>query len=155
MPMPKKSAAKKKLQGNPGKRKLEDAATNGPKADRVAPKFLTSDQAAIFLEFFDVLTARGPIYKKDVYALAMLAQEWDMYQRLMKYLAKNGYSYLKKTSMGAHETDRPEVRQMQAAGRNARRLMDSFGMTPTSGGKVEQAPPEEDDPLGDFLGGRK
>lgn len=141
----------KKLEGNPGKRALNNKE---PKPDVVIPDCPSHLQGEALKEW-DRIT-------KELYALGILA-EVDKAALVMYCIAWGDYLYARRmvdeegdviTSIKGGKYQNPWVGIKNSAADRVLRIASEFGMTPASRARVKVEAPTEEDLMAGFLFGK-
>lgn len=108
---------------------------------------------AISRETFDRLAKRleqlGVISDLDEMSLEMLAEAWEDYKAARSIIKKLGPTYESETATGTIRRPNPEVAIMQEAWNRVFKLVQHFGLTPSSRARVGTS--EEIEDIDDFL----
>jgi len=149
--------ATKKLRGNPGKRKLNDAEPVAPLGVPEMPKGLGKTAAAEWKSIVPDLIALGVLSKVDAKALAAychsFARWFQAEQDVTKYGViveepvllmgePTGYMRLKKN---------PACTVSETAMKTMKSFLVEFGMTPASRTRIRIEKPKQEDPLDAYL----
>lgn len=146
-PKPKPSALRA-LEGNPGRRNRSEPRPTPAAPPR--PAWLCPVGAAKWDQLVPELSRLGLLTLVDGDVLAAYCQTWADYLWAVEELKRTGRTYKAVSGyMGPH----PAVAIQRDARASLIKLGASFGMDPASRARFSVAPPEESDPLGDFLGG--
>ena len=151
--------AVKKLRGNAGKQKLNDAEPKPPQGDPEMPPDLPKAAAAEWKRIIPELRMLGVLSTIDRAALAAYCHafaRWFQAEREVKRYgitvrepilhlgARTAYVRIKKN---------PAVTISEGAMKLMKAFLVEFGMTPSSRSRVRIAPPTDEDPLDSFLKG--
>lgn len=160
-----KSDLIKKLEGNPGKRPLREAAPEKLLLDMVPkpPKNLMKDAKIAWKKMAPILTANGILTPMTVDYFAEVCQWYARYQVTARELTKGDDGekgvYKMQISESGYMSQHPLIIQMNQYYDKWEKGIKEFGMTPMSwarymsiagGGNKSDA---EDDPLEELLGG--
>ena len=108
---------------------------------------------AISRETFDRLATRleklGVVTELDEMSLEMLAEAWEDYKAARSIIKKLGPTYESETATGTIRRPNPEVAIMQEAWNRVFKLVQHFGLTPSSRARVGTS--EEIEDIDDFL----
>ena len=158
---PPKPTALKVLQGNPGKRRLNDSEPTPPPGPVSPPSWLTGKSRRAWRWIAPVLDAMGCLTTADPHALAMLCDAYGDYLDARTIIRDEGRTYESRhLQMDAAGNTferviiraRPEVAMMSDAWKRMRVLMQEFGMTPSSRSRIKTgAPAVEADPFDSWL----
>ena len=103
---------------------------------------------AISRETFDRLARRleqlGVISDLDEISLEMLAEAWEDYKAARSIIKKLGPTYESETATGTIRRPNPEVAIMQEAWNRVFKLIQHFGLTPSSRARVGKSEEVED-----------
>jgi len=153
----KKPSALEKLQGNPGKRAPNKKE---PKPERGVPRVpahLDVIGKHFFKRYAKMLDNVKVITKADKAALELAADAYSEYRRARAVILKKGMTY------ESHKFDkdgnvvstmirpRPEAQIAQSAWNRCCKMLQQFGLTPSSRTGVEMLSEPEKDDLDDFL----
>lgn len=157
MARPPKPTALKLVQGNPGKRPLNNKE---PKLKVEAPKVpahLSPKAKTAWKGLCETLGDMGVIAKADGKALELLCDAYSEWRDLRKVVDSEGHTYQTLSTTGdTIYKARPEVAMAADAWKRISVMLQQFGLTPSSRSKVnatDKAP--ESDPLQDFLDRKK
>lgn len=138
----------KQLQGNPGKRPLNQREPQ-PKGNRFnCPSWLSDEAKAEWRRIVPELRELGLATRIDHAALEAYCEQYARWREATLLLREGGLSYM--TSTG-NLRERPEVGIANEALKNMRMLLTEFGMTPASRSRISVAPPPAPDPFEEFL----
>lgn len=133
---PKKPTALKRLQGNPGKRRLpKDEPTPPPADPRVpasmpaCPDFLDKAARAEWEEIVPQLIELGVLARVDRAALAAYCQAWSRWREAERLLAGEGLTYMSPTGVVKKN---PAVGIAADAQKLMRQFLIEFGLTPAA-----------------------
>jgi P27 family predicted phage terminase small subunit len=152
-PAPKPTALKI-LEGNPGKRALNDREPSYPTAMTNAkpPAFLNRDGKKYWNETAPLLIAQGVLTEVDLASFALVCQAWGRYVDVEKKLAK--MSLVIKTTNG-NIIQNPLLAVANRAFDQYRAMATEFGLTPSSRSRIVVAAKQpEADPLEAMLSGK-
>lgn len=147
-----KPTALKVLEGNPGKRPLNEHEPK-PKLVRPAcPAWLNTEGKKKWRELAPQLETLGLLTALDGAALAAACQRWGTFVECEKYMAT--YGRVMTTSTG-YEQQRPEESIAKAALADYYKFMAEFGMAPASRSRisVEGANKKKSSKLSSLLSG--
>lgn len=103
---------------------------------------------AISRETFDRLANRleqlGVVSDLDAISLEMLAEAWEDYKAARAIIKKLGVTYESETATGTIRRPNPEVAIMQEAWNRVYKLIQHFGLTPSSRARVGKSEEIED-----------
>lgn len=133
-----KPEAIKRLDGNPGKRKIKP--TPAVPGSVVMPPQLDGQAAKKWAEIAPGLEAAGILTPADVEMLATYCEAWAEYQEALLGIEEDGLIYINaRGEPRAH----PWARLRDAAWSRCLRLAVEFGMTPSSRSRVSTDKPKE------------
>lgn len=138
----------KRLQGNPGRRPLNE---NEPEPDAVVPTrpgWLLPEAKREWSRVVPQLQRLGLLTIVDRAALASYCQWWARWVQAEKVLQEKGLIF--ETPNG-YVQQRPEVAIAQKASDRCRQFCTEFGLTPSSRSRLSVAPPMPVDPFEEFL----
>ncbi len=142
----------KKLQGNPGKRKLN---LKEPKPEPGIPKcpaWLNKKGKVVWKELSTLLSNMRVLTVADRYSLALLCDIFSEYIETRKFLHHHGSTYELKTKNGEIMfRNRPEVTKSAELFKRVISLMRDFGLTPSSRSGISIEPDPEGDSFLRFL----
>ncbi len=142
----------KKLQGNPGKRRLN---LNEPKPETGIPKcpaWLNKKGKVVWKELSTLLNNMRVLTVADRYSLALLCDVYGEYIETRRFLNKNGSTYELKTKNGEIMfRNRPEVTKSAELFKRVISLMRDFGLTPGSRSGISVEPYHEEDSFLKYL----
>lgn len=158
---PPKPTALKVLEGNPGKRPLNQ---NEPKPKPIAPErpsWLTGEAKREWERIVPELERVGLLTMVDGAALANYCQWWAIYVQAAKELKAHLKEHKKLTityvnTQGAeNEVPHPAIAIAEKASKNIKAFCTEFGLTPASRTRMEVKPVDEPDPMEGLLSGVK
>lgn len=133
-----KPAEMKKLQGNPGRRKLPDL--NRPKVNMSGPpKWLDKKGKEFWLEVQTKLERLGFVNETDELAFALLCDAYSGYVAVSNVMKKKGMNGIDEriSVLGEQVRQRsPEFLISETYFNRAIKLFDRFGLTPAARGKL-------------------
>lgn len=144
----------KLLQGNPGKRALNQREPRPRAAIPPCPRHLSKEARREWRRVSRELLALGLLTHVDRAVLAMYCQAWGKWVMAEEKLAELGAQWTFETERGYVGVS-PWVSIANAAAAEVRRLAVEFGMTPSSRSRTTATQEEEADPYEEFLRGRK
>lgn len=142
-PVPKPTKLKL-IEGNPGKRPLNQ---NEPKPEPIAPdppKWLTGEAKKEWLRVAPELEKLGLLTRVDMAALAGYCQAYATWVKAEKILKKEGLTF---TTPNGYIQQRPEVSIAQKSLQIVRGFCAEFGLTPSARSRMslpDQAGDEDD-----------
>lgn len=146
-----KSTAQRKVEGNAGKRPLNDAEPVPPTGEVKAPAELSPLERTFWDQVFPIVTEMKVMTTADVYALKQLCRFLAEEEECSRQLSKLGRLIPKKNEAGEviGAVLNPIARLRSDAARHVRAYLAVFGLGPSfrSGLKV----PNPDDPPSDPL----
>lgn len=146
-----KPSALKRLQGNPGKRKLNDREPTPPPPSTAlpCPDFVQGDARAEWHRMAELLAAANLLTEVDRTALAAYCQAYGRWVDAEKQLRKTG-PVIKSPS--GYPILNPYVSLVKAYMTQMHRMLVEFGMTPSSRSRLRIEQPDKTvDPLDEFL----
>lgn len=157
MGRPSKPTELKIVQGNPGKRPLNENEPKPAQDEGKAPSYLTPKAKAAWRELAVVLGDMRVLTVADRKALEMLCDTYAEWRELRAVIEEHGHTYETFTAQGDKMIrPRPEVTMAADAWKRASAMLTQFGLTPSSRSKVSAGEKqEESDPLADFLNRKK
>ena len=146
-PAPKPTALKR-LQGNPGRRRL-NANEPQPRQGRVyCPRWLSPEAKREWRRVSGELTRLRLLTVVDQTALAIYCETFAEWRHACRVLDQEGYTYVTdKGYVGQH----PMVAVKHKAGTLIKAFLAEFGMTPASRSRISIATPEAPDPFAEYL----
>lgn len=156
-----KPTALKKLQGNPGKRKLNDREPKAKPGDPDMPRGLSAAAAEEWHAIVPELREMGILTKIDGKALAAYCHAFARWMEAEQEIARVGIVVQEPiwdphTSrlLGVKFKKNPAVTISETAQKIMKSFLVEFGMTPSSRSRVRiEKPLTEDDPMDAFLRG--
>jgi P27 family predicted phage terminase small subunit len=148
---PPKPTAIKRLAGNPGKRKLNEAEPKFELAIPRPPRHLDPVAKAEWRRVSRELFDAGLLTRVDRAALAAYCQAWSTWVDAVKRLREEGQTII---SDKGYVYQHPLVAIRDKAVEQMRRFMVEFGMTPSSRSRVKAEKPETVDELERILFGQ-
>jgi P27 family predicted phage terminase small subunit len=146
-PAPKPTALKR-LQGNPGKRRLNQAEPK-PRAERMyAPRWLDADAKGAWRAIAPKLQRLGLLTEVDGPTLEAWCALYARWRQAENALKAGGLTY--ETATG-FVRPRPEISIATNTLKELRLLTAEFGMTPASRSRISIAPPDTADPFEEYL----
>lgn len=145
-----KPTAQKKLEGNPGQRKLNDHEPEYPPASEEPPAELVADAAAIaeWLRLVPLLKKSHAITQADRSLLISLCQQWS------RYLDANGKVQIAGMVIRApsgYPMPNPYIAIANKSLGNCVKLWVELGLTPSARSRVTTLPAGfNDDPFSEF-----
>ena len=146
-----KPTAAKKLAGNPGKRKLNEAEpTFGAPVDLRAPEHLSDLARGEWDRLAGELARAGVLTSVDTTTLAAYCEAFAQWVGAKAIVATDGITMLNTFgTMVVH----PAVRIADISVKQMVRLASELGITPASRSKVKAQAPEKEESLADLLFG--
>ena len=144
----------KLVQGNPGRRRMNEAEPK-PRRTLPSPPAHLSEAARVAWGRLTVLLDRmGVLTEADAYALERLAELYAEIVELSEVLAREGRTYESATQHGTIVRPRPEAAMLADADRRFRAYLVEFGLTPSARSKVraDGASAESEDPAEAYFG---
>lgn len=144
-PAPKPTAIKK-LEGNPGKRKLNDNEPVPPSGRPICPDHLDDVARKEWSRLEIILTGMRVLTEADYIALGNLCQAYSIIQKAQRQLNKDGLLIVSKTGYAQQS---PLLGIITAQTTIVNTLLREFGLTPSSRTRlaVPPKPAEEVDEL--------
>lgn len=155
-----KPTALKKLQGNPGKRKLNAAEPKPQPGDPTVPKGLSPAAAAEWKSILPELRQLGVLSKIDGKALAAYCHAFARWMEAEVEIRRLGIVVMEpifsgERFLGCKYKKNPAVTISEGAMKIMKAFLVEFGMTPSSRSRVRIEKPAagDEDPLDAFLKG--
>ena len=148
----KKPSALEKLQGFPGKQKVNEKEPKPKCGKPKTPRWLNGKARYFFKEVGIILDEMRVLTRADKKALELMADAYSEYRQSREFLLKNGLTYTVIAKNG-EEHVRPYP-QVKIASDSWRRVMDGlkqFGLTPSTRTGIQTIDEKETDPMEDFL----
>lgn len=146
-PAPKPTATKR-LEGNPGKRKLNQ---NEPKPRSRRPKmpdYFSQDQEAVWRRVTRELRAMQVMTSADADVITLLVEAIVERREAQVIVAKDGATIM---SPNGYPTVHPLSGKVNKLGAQILRLLEQLGMTPASRSRIQTLDDKSDDPFEEFL----
>lgn len=154
----------KKLEGNPGKRKLNEGGSFDMRLNVIPkpPKKLMKDAKKAWIKMAPILTGCGLLTPMTIDYFAEVCQWYARYTVTEKKIMSDGEEGVYKTqsSESGYQSQHPLIMQMNQYYDKWEKGIKEFGMTPMSwarymsiAGEQARAAEEDDDPLESLLGG--
>lgn len=144
-----KPTATKRLQGNPGKRALNQAEPAPPVETPTIPPHLDNEAVAEWHRLAPLLIAEGLLTQLDRAALSALCQAWGRYCQAEAALKEHGPVV---RSPNGFPIQNPWLSIANTALKQLSAWLAEFGLTPSSRSRVKRGDGQaEADPLADFL----
>jgi P27 family predicted phage terminase small subunit len=150
----------KKLQGNPGKRKLNDREPKPQPGDPDMPRGLSAAAAEEWRAIVPELRALGVLTKLDGKALAAYCHAYARWMEAEAEIQRVGivvqepiWDLHTNRLLGVKFKKNPAVTISETAQKIMKSFLVEFGMTPSSRSRVRIEKPTEDDPMDAFLRG--
>ena len=131
-----KPTALKLLQGNPGKRPLNEHEPQPARVVPTRPEWLAGAAAKVWDDYADLLHKNGLLTELDGMAFAMLCKSFERWAQAEKELAKTGLVLLAPSGF---PIPNPWLGIATGAMDKIRELLSQFGMTPAARSKVQVA----------------
>lgn len=147
---PPKPTALKLLQGNPGKRPLNDAEPTFPIDEVIAPTWLNAAAKREWRRLLPSLREQGLFTVADVAEFAGYCQSYAEVGELTRFLRKNGRTF---TTSTGYTGPVPEVAMRERALARMHLFGASFGLSPSARTRIKAQPKPEVDPFEVFLTG--
>lgn len=147
----------KKLNGNPGRRRLPDELVQLKRNIGEPPSWLDKSAKEVWHRLQPRIERLGFVYETDEEAFTMLCEAYGRYIDLAKVVKKYGDNgcYTTHSDRGSvRHMVRPEMTLLQDAYARVIKMMDRFGLSPSYRGKlgIQLADPKKNDPMKDLLG---
>lgn len=162
MSNPAKPTALKVLEGNPGKRPLNQYEPVTDSSKPVCPSWLCPQAKKEWRRIIPQLHAMGLAAKIDSDALAVYCQTYAKWKEAEEFIAKNGmtYQFPKKDKFGKvvslYIAQWPQVSVARACADQIRMMCSEFGMTPSARARmVVPGKKDEDDPIEQILSSKR
>ena len=142
----------KRLQGNPGKRRLPENEPELLPGTLVPPDWLKGEALEFWDELVPILDEMGILSTSDRLALAALCSAFGDYRAASEILEREGLTYEKTTAAGKVTVKpRPEISIRNDAFRRMTSMLGEFGLTPSSRSRVNVNPKKPRGKLERFL----
>jgi P27 family predicted phage terminase small subunit len=149
-----KPTALKRLQGNPGKRKLNDAEPTPPTGAPTMPDWLDKEAKCEWVRIVPILEEMGLLSRADEKALAAYCSSFAQWVAADKMIVKHGPLVVERLSTGSRLKINPAVRVKSDALKLMKSFLIEFGLTPASRSRLSVSKGEEaSDPFEEFLTG--
>lgn len=145
-----KPSALKRLEGNPGHRKLADDATAPPVNLPDQPEYLTAAARKIWNHFGPKFAALGLMADIDEAAFAMFCTTYAEWIALTELAAKDGPI----VRINNQPVPNPYALRADKAQEFCRRWLTEFGGSPSSRSRIHSDKPESVDELASFTAGQ-
>lgn len=146
-PAPKPTALKR-LEGNPGKRPLNDREPKPDAGEPTRPEWVLPEAKREWRRVVPQLVALGLLTRIDRAALASYCQWWARWVQAERCLDKLGLTF--ETPNG-YVQQRPEVAIAQKASDRCRQFAQEFGLTPASRSRISVSEPTVEGPFDAFM----
>jgi len=148
--------AVKKLRGNAGKRKLNDAEPKPKPGDPEMPEGLSAAAAAEWRSIAPELRQLGVLTKIDGKALAAYCHAFARWMEAEVEIRRLGIVVMEpifngERFLGCKYKKNPAVTISETAQKIMKAFLVEFGMTPSSRSRVRIEKPTEADPMDEFL----
>lgn len=146
----------KVLEGNPGKRPLNEAEPKPAPVVNIPnpPSWLNAPAKTVWKRLAPELERLGLLTVVDIEAFTGTCQAFGVWVECEKYVKRYGRTYEYTNQGGAvNITTRPEVKIGQKALDQFRSFVSEFGLTPAARTNIEIKPDEIEDPMGSLLSG--
>ena len=147
---PPKPTALKLLEGNPGKRPLNQREPKPLSEAPTPPNWMDREAKAEWRRMIPQLKACGLLARIDRGSLTWLCVTWSQAVALYLNLEEFGRTF---TTASGYIMPRPEVRQYIETLVQYRQYCHDFGLSPSARSRIEVSPPAERDALEDLLRG--
>lgn len=154
-PAPKPTVLKL-VQGNPGKRPVNQNEPQPDKTPPPCPKYFTAKGKYWFKRLANDFSDMGVLTHVDGKALELLVDTYLEWLEHGDTLAREGYTYI-TTSMSGEQVVKahPAAVMKSDAAKRLRAMLAEFGATPASRSKVEVEKGKSEDPLEAFVNRKK
>lgn len=144
MPQIAKPTALKILQGNPGKKPLNDSEPIPPQGIPEPPKWMSKTAKQGWAEIAPVLHEMGVLTMADGIALQGLCVAYANWVDAVKYIDKNNPTYevtlsqrVTDAESATRELPRPQVAIANSEWEKVSKMLAKFGMTPSDRSKIK------------------
>jgi P27 family predicted phage terminase small subunit len=140
-----KTTAKKKAEGNRGKRNLNKTEPASLPGEPIIPGWLSKEDRVYWPEVCKALEETGVLFKTDALAIAALCSSLGLFIKANAHIKKFGIVLADvddDTGMGVLRTN-PAVRVRSDALRHLRSSWQAFGMDPASRSAIQLEDPED------------
>jgi len=142
----------KKLNGNPGKRPLNQAEPQPKTGEPTQPQGLSTAARKEWRRVVPILLKMGVLTEVDGPALAAYCEAWASWTAALKDIRKNGLSYVAPTGV---KHLNPVIPERDKAIQVMKTFLVEFGMTPASRSRIHVTPPpKEEDPFEQLISGK-
>lgn len=145
---PPKPTALKKLEGNPGHRKLPTNEPQPTPGIPSRPEWLAPEAKREWSRVAPELERMGLIAHVDRAMFAGFCQSWALYVEMVQDLRENGTTF---TTDKGYQGPRPEVALMFKSLDAMRRISALFGLTPADRGRIHLGVDEQEDEFTTFM----
>jgi P27 family predicted phage terminase small subunit len=145
-----KPAALKRLEGNPGKRKIKEGPRVAAKVPR-CPAQLEGEARREWYRLARQLVDAGIATQLDRSALAIYCQAWGEWCEAVEHLNKGERTF---TTDSGYQQQTPWVGMARAAAETMRKFMAEFGLTPSSRSRLPDPDDKTLDPFQEFMQGK-
>lgn len=139
------------VQGNPGKRALNQDEPQPERAIPKAPAHIPARAKKVWKAVATELDAMGVLTVADVLALELLVCSYDEYRRMRDVAETEGATYLTGGESGLMHRARPEIAIGADAFRRCKSMLVEFGLTPSSRSRIKVQGEGEVDPFEELL----
>lgn len=148
---PPKPSALKRLEGNPGRRPLNEREATTRKRKPKMPAYLTGDEQAEWRRITRELAAMRLLTSADADAIAMYCQVAVRYRKASDEVARDGLTVL---TPNGYPVINPALSIVNKCIQQMHRLLTEFGMTPASRSRIAVPEPASVDPYEVFKRGK-
>jgi P27 family predicted phage terminase small subunit len=151
-PVP-KAFAMKKLTGNPSREPLNHKEPKATVGEPTIPSALTPIGRALWRELVAEMAELKTLATADRRVLELACRAHEDHVQASELLVAHGLTYESSTPTGLIVRPRPEVAMRTDSWKRFLKALAELGLTPMSRGRVQiPLPPEDVDPLEEFLG---
>jgi P27 family predicted phage terminase small subunit len=143
-----KPTALKVLEGNPGKRDLNEGEPKPLPIAPDCPEWLVDEAKEVWNKLTPVLERMGVLTEADEIALAAVCSLYIRYKDLEKIIDDKGYTE-KNSRSGVKAV--PEFAMSRDCLKLLKSFITEFGLTPSSRTRINVAESSQDDPLEEFF----
>jgi P27 family predicted phage terminase small subunit len=137
-----KPSVKKKLEGNPGKRKLNKREPR-PKASGIAPEAIDSLAKQFIAEYLPIVQAMGIFTDADQAALELMSVHYSIAWRAAEIVTREGLMLKNAFGWAKH----PLLQVLRDNSTAFKSYAAEFGLTPSSRSRLSVPEPKEFDQL--------
>lgn len=142
----------KLVEGNPGRRPLNDKEPKPPRGIPKCPPHLSERARGLWKKIGPHLDKMGVLTIADGTALELMCEAYAEYWECREVIIAGGATFTSETLAGGlMERARPQVAMQADAWRRVLSMLAQFGLTPASRSKVKTGDTEKVDPMDAFL----